>query len=74
MSQRTHGNEIHSSIGIRPHVFQRDPSGTFHRNTPLGFGATLDCRSHLFDRHIVEQDSLCAVGERFFQFCQASAM
>src|SRR4051812_307278 len=72
MGQCADGNEIHSSLGIRPHIFQRDPSGTFDWNTPLGPGTALDCGSHLFDWHIVKQDSFCAVGERFFQLCQAS--
>ena len=70
MSQRAHGNKIHSGFGIGPHVFQRNPARALHRNPPFHFRAAGHCLLHLFDWHIVQQDCLRAMHKSFFQFRQ----
>ena len=55
MSQRARGNEIHAGI--------RDFAGRFYSDTTGSFGyrsagAHPDTLTHLFERHVIEQDQL----------------
>ena len=72
VGERAHADEVHAGLGIGANVFKHDAARGFGGNPAFGLPPvsfrmrSTECFT-CFGRHVVEQDGLGAIVERFFE-------
>jgi len=72
VSEQSDGNKVDSGFRVGADIFNADAPGALERNVMFESVRALDGATHVFGRHVVEQDGFSAVDQCLLQFVEGS--